>query len=233
MMEDMAIFRLLCYHENEDCQIYEKEGILLKQKCMMLLSLLLVLVLSAGICSAKSAKSEEKAAAAQQQATLTKVQQANALCDKFACRYDEEAKGYVFSPKPEVLGRLSGKAATVIPSVTLAEKDDAVSFRMLFSYAGLEFLDFQEVALVMNGKTFAFTVPEGASEQETATGFVTEDYSALFEGDLLDELYAGATAADGSMTLRLTGKETVERELNAYDKAVLKEAIDIYRALKK
>ncbi len=44
----MAIFRLLCYHENEDCQIYEKEGILLKQKCMMLLSLLLVLVLSAG-----------------------------------------------------------------------------------------------------------------------------------------------------------------------------------------
>ena len=66
MMEDMAIFRLLCYHENEDCQIYEKEGMLLKQKCMMLLSLLLVLVLSAGICSAKSAKSEEKAAAAQQ-----------------------------------------------------------------------------------------------------------------------------------------------------------------------
>ena len=162
MMEDMAIFRLLCYHENEDCQIYEKEGILLKQKCMMLLSLLLVLVLSAGICSAKSAKSEEKAAAAQQQATLSKVQQANVLCDKFACRYDEEAKGYVFSPKPEVLGRLSGKAATVIPSVTLAEKDDAVSFRMLFSYAGLEFLDFKEVALVMNGKTFAFTVPEGA-----------------------------------------------------------------------
>lgn len=199
----------------------------------MLLAMLLVLVLSAGICSAKSAKSEEKAAAAQQQATLSKVQQANGLCDKFACRYDEEAKGYVFSPKPEVLGRLSGKAATVIPSVTLAEKDDAVSFRMLFSYAGLEFLDFQEVALVMNGKTFAFTVPEGASEQETATGFVTEDYSALFEGDLLDELYAGATAADGSMTLRLTGKETVERELNAYDKAVLKEAIDIYRALKK
>ena len=232
MMEDMAIFRLLCYHENEDCQIYEKEGILLKQKCMMLLSLLLVLVLSAGICSAKSAKSEEKAAAAQQQATLSKVQQANGLCDKFACRYDEEAKGYVFSPKPEVLGRLSGKAATVIPSVTLAEKDDAVSFRMLFSYAGLEFLDFQEVALVMNGKTFAFTVPEGASEQETATGFVTEDYSALFEGDLLDELYAGATS-DGSTVLRLTGKETVERELNAYDKAVLKEAIDIYRALKK
>ena len=128
-----------------------KEGILLKQKCMMLLSLLLVLVLSAGICSAK-AKDEEKAAAAQQQATLTKVQQANALCDKFACRYDEEAKGYVFSPKPEVLGRLSGKAAAVIPSVTLAEKDDAVSFRMLFSYAGLEFLDFKEVALVMNGK---------------------------------------------------------------------------------
>ncbi|MCI6101259.1 MAG: hypothetical protein MR698_11620 [Selenomonas sp.] len=205
----------------------------MKQKCMMLLSLLLVLVLSAGICSAKSAKSEEKAAAAQQQATLTKVQQANALCDKFACRYDEEAKGYVFSPKPEVLGRLSGKAATVIPSVTLAEKDDAVSFRMLFSYAGLEFLDFKEVALVMNGKTFAFSVPDGASEQETATGFVTEDYSALFEGDLLDELYAGATAADGSTTLRLTGKETVERELGAYDKAVLKEAIDIYRALKK
>lgn len=228
----MAIFRLLCYHENEDCQIYEKEGILLKQKCMMLLSLLLVLVLSAGICSAKSAKSEEKAAAAQQQATLSKVQQANGLCDKFACRYDEEAKGYVFSPKPEVLGRLSGKAATVIPSVTLAEKDDAVSFRMLFSYAGLEFLDFKEVALVMNGKTFAFTVPDGASEQETATGFVTEDYSALFEGDLLDELYAGATS-DGSTVLRLTGKETVERELNAYDKAVLKEAIDIYRALKK
>lgn len=232
MMEDMAIFRLLCYHENEDCQIYEKEGILLKQKCMMLLSLLLVLVLSAGICSAKSAKSEEKAAAAQQQATLSKVQQANGLCDKFACRYDEEAKGYVFSPKPEVLGRLSGKAATVIPSVTLAEKDDAVSFRMLFSYAGLEFLDFKEVALVMNGKTFAFTVPDGASEQETATGFVTENYSALFEGDLLDELYAGATS-DGSTVLRLTGKETVERELNAYDKAVLKEAIDIYRALKK
>ena len=232
MMEDMAIFRLLCYHENEDCQIYEKEGILLKQKCMILLSLLLVLVLSAGICSAKSAKSEEKAAAAQQQATLSKVQQANGLCDKFACRYDEEAKGYVFSPKPEVLGRLSGKAATVIPSVTLAEKDDAVSFRMLFSYAGLEFLDFKEVALVMNGKTFAFTVPDGASEQETATGFVTEDYSALFEGDLLDELYAGATS-DGSTVLRLTGKETVERELNAYDKAVLKEAIDIYRALKK
>ena len=214
-------------------QNYEKEGILLKQKCMMLLSLLLVLVLSAGICSAKSAKSEEKAAAAQQQATLSKVQQANGLCDKFACRYDEEAKGYVFSPKPEVLGRLSGKAATVIPSVTLAEKDDAVSFRMLFSYAGLEFLDFKEVALVMNGKTFAFTVPEGASEQETATGFVTENYSALFEGDILDELYAGATAADGSTTLRLTGKETVERELGAYDKAVLKEAIDIYRALKK
>ena len=209
-----------------------KEGILLKQKCMMLLSLLLVLVLSAGICSAKSAKSEEKAAAAQQQATLSKVQQANGLCDKFACRYDEEAKGYVFSPKPEVLGRLSGKAATVIPSVTLAEKDDAVSFRMLFSYAGLEFLDFQEVALVMNGKTFAFTVPEGASEQETATGFVTENYSALFEGDILDELYAGATS-DGSTVLRLTGKETVERELGAYDKAVLKEAIDIYRALKK
>ena len=232
MMEDMAIFRLLCYHENEDCQIYEKEGILLKQKCMMLLSLLLVLVLSAGICSAKSAKSEEKAAAAQQQATLSKVQQANGLCDKFACRYDEEATGYVFSPKPEVLGRLSGKAATVIPSVTLAEKDDAVSFRMLFSYAGLEFLDFKEVALVMNGKTFAFTVPDGASEQETATGFVTEDYSALFEGDLLDELYAGATS-DGSTVLRLTGKETVERELGAYDKAVLKEAIDIYRALKK
>lgn len=199
----------------------------------MLLAMLLVLVLSAGICSAKSAKSEEKAAAAQQQATLSKVQQANGLCDKFACRYDEEAKGYVFSPKPEVLGRLSGKAAAVIPSVTLAEKDDAVSFRMLFSYAGLEFLDFQEVALVMNGKTFAFTVPEGASEQETATGFVTENYSALFEGDLLDELYAGATAADGSTTLRLTGKETVERELGAYDKAVLKEAIDIYRALKK
>lgn len=199
----------------------------------MLLAMLLVLVLSAGICSAKSAKSEEKAAAAQQQATLSKVQQANGLCDKFACRYDEEAKGYVFSPKPEVLGRLSGKAATVIPSVTLAEKDDAVSFRMLFSYAGLEFLDFQEVALVMNGKTFAFTVPEGASEQETSTGFVTENYSALFEGDLLDELYAGATAADGSTTLRLTGKETVERELGAYDKAVLKEAIDIYRALKK
>ena len=198
----------------------------------MLLAMLLVLVLSAGICSAKSAKSEEKAAAAQQQATLSKVQQANVLCDKFACRYDEEAKGYVFSPKPEVLGRLSGKAATVIPSVTLAEKDDAVSFRMLFSYAGLEFLDFQEVALVMNGKTFAFTVPEGASEQETATGFVTENYSALFEGDLLDELYAGATS-DGSTVLRLTGKETVERELGAYDKAVLKEAIDIYRALKK
>lgn len=213
-------------------QNYGKEGILLKQKCMMLLSLLLVLVLSAGICSAKSAKSEEKAAAAQQQATLSKVQQANGLCDKFACRYDEEAKGYVFSPKPEVLGRLSGKAAAVIPSVTLAEKDDAVSFRMLFSYAGLEFLDFKEVALVMNGKTFAFTVPDGASEQETATGFVTEDYSALFEGDLLDELYAGATS-DGSTVLRLTGKETVERELNAYDKAVLKEAIDIYRALKK
>lgn len=198
----------------------------------MLLAMLLVLVLSAGICSAKSAKSEEKAAAAQQQATLSKVQQANVLCDKFACRYDEEAKGYVFSPKPEVLGRLSGKAATVIPSVTLAEKDDAVSFRMLFSYAGLEFLDFQEVALVMNGKTFAFTVPEGASEQETATGFVTENYSALFEGDILDELYAGATS-DGSTVLRLTGKETVERELGAYDKAVLKEAIDIYRALKK
>ena len=212
-------------------QNYGKEGILLKQKCMMLLSLLLVLVLSAGICSAK-AKATEKAAAAQQQATLSKVQQANGLCDKFACRYDEEAKGYVFSPKPEVLGRLSGKAATVIPSVTLAEKDDAVSFRMLFSYAGLEFLDFKEVALVMNGKTFAFTVPDGASEQETATGFVTEDYSALFEGDLLDELYAGATS-DGSTVLRLTGKETVERELNAYDKAVLKEAIDIYRALKK
>ena len=199
---------------------------------LLAMLLVLVLVLSAGICSAKSAKSEEKAAAAQQQATLSKVQQANGLCDKFACRYDEEAKGYVFSPKPEVLGRLSGKAATVIPSVTLAEKDDAVSFRMLFSYAGLEFLDFQEVALVMNGKTFAFTVPEGASEQETATGFVTEDYSALFEGDLLDELYAGATS-DGSTVLRLTGKETVERELNAYDKAVLKEAIDIYRALKK
>lgn len=199
----------------------------------MLLAMLLVLVLSAGICSAKSAKSEEKAAAAQQQATLSKVQQANGLCDKFACRYDEEAKGYVFSPKPEVLGRLSGKVAAVIPSVTLAEKDDAVSFRMLFSYAGLEFLDFKEVALVMNGKTFAFTVPDGASEQETATGFVTENYSALFEGDILDELYAGATAADGSTTLRLTGKETVERELGAYDKAVLKEAIDIYRALKK
>ena len=199
---------------------------------LLAMLLVLVLVLSAGICSAKSAKSEEKAAAAQQQATLSKEQQANGLCDKFACRYDEEAKGYVFSPKPEVLGRLSGKAATVIPSVTLAEKDDAVSFRMLFSYAGLEFLDFQEVALVMNGKTFAFTVPEGASEQETATGFVTENYSALFEGDLLDELYAGATS-DGSTVLRLTGKETVERELNAYDKAVLKEAIDIYRALKK
>ena len=228
----MAIFRLLCYHEDEGCQIYEKEGIFLKQKCMMLLTMLLVLALSVGICSAKGAKSEEKAAAAQQQATLSKVQQANALCDKFACRYDEEAKGYVFAPKPEVLGRLSGKAAAVIPSVTLAEKDDAVSFRMLFSYAGLEFLDFKEVALVMNGKTFAFTVPDGASEQETATGFVTEDYSALFEGDLLDELYAGATS-DGSTVLRLTGKETVERELNAYDKAVLKEAIDIYRALKK
>lgn len=217
-------------NEGKTCR---KEGIFLKKKCFMLLAMLLVLVLSAGICSAKSAKSEEKAAAAQQQATLSKVQQANGLCDKFACRYDEEAKGYVFSPKPEVLGRLSGKAAAVIPSVTLAEKDDAVSFRMLFSYAGLEFLDFQEVALVMNGKTFAFTVPEGASEQETATGFVTENYSALFEGDLLDELYAGATAADGSTTLRLTGKETVERELGAYDKAVLKEAIDIYRALKK
>lgn len=217
-------------NEGKTCR---KEGIFLKKKCFMLLAMLLVLVLSAGICSAKSAKSEEKAAAAQQQATLSKVQQANGLCDKFACRYDEEAKGYVFSPKPEVLGRLSGKAATVIPSVTLAEKDDAVSFRMLFSYAGLEFLDFKEVALVMNGKTFAFTVPEGASEQETATGFVTENYSALFEGDLLDELYAGATAADGSTTLRLTGKETVERELGAYDKAVLKEAIDIYRALKK
>ena len=217
-------------NEGKTCR---KEGIFLKKKCFMLLAMLLVLVLSAGICSAKSAKSEEKAAAAQQQATLSKVQQANVLCDKFACRYDEESKGYVFSPKPEVLGRLSGKAATVIPSVTLAEKDDAVSFRMLFSYAGLEFLDFQEVALVMNGKTFAFTVPEGASEQETATGFVTENYSALFEGDLLDELYAGATAADGSTTLRLTGKETVERELGAYDKAVLKEAIDIYRALKK
>lgn len=217
-------------NEGKTCR---KEGIFLKKKCFMLLAMLLVLVLSAGICSAKSAKSEEKAAAAQQQATLSKVQQANGLCDKFACRYDEEAKGYVFSPKPEVLGRLSGKAATVIPSVTLAEKDDAVSFRMLFSYAGLEFLDFQEVALVMNGKTFAFTVPEGASEQETSTGFVTENYSALFEGDLLDELYAGATAADGSTTLRLTGKETVERELGAYDKAVLKEAIDIYRALKK
>lgn len=216
-------------NEGKTCR---KEGIFLKKKCFMLLAMLLVLVLSAGICSAKSAKSEEKAAAAQQQATLTKVQQANALCDKFACRYDEEAKGYVFSPKPEVLGRLSGKAAAVIPSVTLAEKDDAVSFRMLFSYAGLEFLDFKEVALVMNGKTFAFTVPDGASEQETATGFVTEDYSALFEGDLLDELYAGATS-DGSTVLRLTGKETVERELNAYDKAVLKEAIDIYRALKK
>ena len=216
-------------NEGKTCR---KEGIFLKKKCFMLLAMLLVLVLSAGICSAKSAKSEEKAAAAQQQATLTKVQQANALCDKFACRYDEEAKGYVFSPKPEVLGRLSGKAATVIPSVTLAEKDDAVSFRMLFSYAGLEFLDFKEVALVMNGKTFAFTVPDGASEQETATGFVTENYSALFEGDLLDELYAGATS-DGSTVLRLTGKETVERELNAYDKAVLKEAIDIYRALKK
>ena len=199
---------------------------------LLAMLLVLVLVLSAGICSAKSAKSEEKAAAAQQQATLSKVQQANGLCDKFACRYDEEAKGYVFSPKPEVLGRLSGKAATVIPSVTLAEKDDAVSFRMLCSYAGREFLDFKEVALVMNGKTFAFTVPDGASEQETATGFVTEDYSALFEGDLLDELYAGATS-DGSTVLRLTGKETVERELNAYDKAVLKEAIDIYRALKK
>ena len=216
-------------NEGKTCR---KEGIFLKKKCFMLLAMLLVLVLSAGICSAKSAKSEEKAAAAQQQATLSKVQQANGLCDKFACRYDEEAKGYVFSPKPEVLGRLSGKAATVIPSVTLAEKDDAVSFRMLFSYAGLEFLDFKEVALVMNGKTFAFTVPDGASEQETATGFVTEDYSALFEGDLLDELYAGATS-DGSTVLRLTGKETVERELNAYDKAVLKEAIDIYRALKK
>lgn len=228
----MAIFRLLCYHENEDCQIYEKEGILLKQKCMMLLSLLLVLVLSAGICSAKSAKSEEKAAAAQQQATLSKVQQANGLCDKFACRYDEEAKGYVFSPKPEVLGRLSGKAAAVIPSVTLAEKDDTVSFRMLFSYAGLEFLNFKEVALIMNDKTFAFTVPEGASEQETATGFVTENYAAQFEGDILDELYAGATAENGSAKLRLTGKETVERELNAYDKAVLKEAIEIYRTLK-
>ena len=197
---------------------------------MMLLSLLLVLVLSAGICSAK-AKSEEKAAAAQQQATLQKVQKANALCDKFACRYDEEAKGYVFSPKTEVLGRLSGKAAAVIPSVTLAEKDDTVSFRMLVSYAGLEFLNFKEVALIMNDKTFAFTVPEGASEQETATGFVTENYAAQFEGDILDELYAGATAENGSAKLRLTGKETVERELNAYDKAVLKEAIDLYRAL--
>ena len=198
---------------------------------MMLLSLLLVLVLSAGICSAK-AKSEEKAAAAQQQATLQKVQKANALCDKFACRYDEEAKGYVFSPKTEVLGRLSGKAAAVIPSVTLAEKDDTVSFRMLVSYAGLEFLNFKEVALIMNDKTFAFTVPEGASEQETATGFVTENYAAQFEGDILDELYAGATAENGSAKLRLTGKETVERELNAYDKAVLKEAIEIYRTLK-
>ena len=212
-------------------QNYGKEGILLKQKCMMLLSLLLVLVLSAGICSAK-AKSEEKAAAAQQQATLQKVQKANALCDKFACRYDEEAKGYVFSPKTEVLGRLSGKAAAVIPSVTLAEKDDTVSFRMLFSYAGLEFLNFKEVALIMNDKTFAFTVPEGASEQETATGFVTENYAAQFEGDILDELYAGATAENGSAKLRLTGKETVERELNTYDKAVLKEAIEIYRTLK-
>ena len=62
---------------------------------------------------------------------------------------------------------------------------------------------------------------------------VTENYAAQFEGDILDELYAGATAENGSAKLRLTGKETVERELNAYDKAVLKEAIDIYRALKK
>ena len=104
----MAVFRFLWYHENRKLKLprYRKEGILLKQKCMMLLSLLLVLVLSAGICSAKSAKSEEKAAAAQQQATLSKVQQANGLCDKFACRYDEESFLFVMGYKAEINGEV-------------------------------------------------------------------------------------------------------------------------------
>ncbi|MDY6269128.1 MAG: hypothetical protein SPL39_09240 [Selenomonadaceae bacterium] len=204
----------------------------MKKKGFMLLSMLMVLVLSVGICSAKG-KSVEEQAAAQQQATLAKVQQANALCDKFVCRYDEEAKAYTFVPKPDVLGRLSGKAAALIPSVSYAEKDGKVSFHLLFSYAGLDFLGFTEVALDTNGKSFAFAVPEGASTQETATGFVTEDYAATFEGDLIDDIYDGATATDGKSVLRLTGKDTVERELNAYDKAVLKEAVELYRALKK
>lgn len=204
----------------------------MKKKILMLVTTLLVLVLAASVCAAKDKKDD---AAKAQQATLEHIQQANALCDKFTCRYDEEANVYTFVPKDEVLARLSGKAATMIPSVAYAGNDGATLFRMLFSYGGVAYADLTDVTLVLNGQEASFAVPDGATVKEDHAGFVTEDYAAGFDGEILDTFYAFATsetAADSSDTLRLTGKTAeASRRITPYDKAVLKEAIDLYRAL--
>lgn len=201
----------------------------------MLLLVFALLLVPMTVCSAKSAAAKEaEAQAAAQAATLSKVQQANALAKNYECHYDEEEKSYVFKPRAGVLERLTGKAATVIPYVLYPEEDPVPSFRLMFSYAGLEWLELTEVAIQAGGRTYAFAVPEGASTKEEATGFVTEDYMAAFDGDIVDALYEAATAAPVEGTpdvLRLTGKTTVERSYTAFDKELLKEAIDIDRAL--
>lgn len=210
-------------------------GIFLKKTILLFVFVLLVLPMS--LCAAKSAAAKEaEAQAAAQAAALAKVQAANALCKNFECHFDEEEKAYLFQPKPEVIERLSGKAATVIPYILYPETDPAPSFRLVFSYAGLEWLELTEATIQSGGRTFAFAIPEGASKKEEATGFVTEDYMAAFDGDILDALYDAASGEPTEETpdrLRLTGKSVVERSYTAYDKALLKEAIDIYRALQK
>lgn len=209
------------------------------------------MMLFAGVCAAKGKKVDP---------TLQHIQQANIYCDKYVCRYDAQANVYTFVPRDEVLARLSGKAATMIPSVAYAAKDGAVLYRLLFSYAGLEYLDMSDVTIVdADGRQMSFTVPDGATTKEQQAGYVTEDYAAGFEGDVLDELYKLATAPEAAApapaedggtaeeaaaddaapqllpgTLRLTGKGgEASRQLTAYDKSVLKESIDIYRALQK
>ena len=209
-------------------------GNFLKQKLMAIVCVLCAtMMFFAGVCAAKGKKADDGAQA--QQATLAHIQKANALCSNFTCRYDEEANVYTFVPKEEVLARLSGKAATMIPSVAYAGKDNTALFSVLFSYGGVEYADLTDVTLVLNGKEMDFTVPEGASAKEDYTAYVTEEYAAQFDGDILDEFYAFATSettADAKDVLKLTGKTaSAERRLTPYDKEVLKEAIDIYRAL--
>jgi hypothetical protein len=209
-------------------------GIILKKTMMTVIAALLVLLMAASVCAAKDKKDDQAKA---QEQTLAHVQQANALTQKFTCRYDEEADVYTFVPNDAALARLSGKAATMIPSVAYAGKDGAVLFRILFSYGGLEYLDMTDVTLTAGGRDMSFAVPEGATVKEQQTGYVTEDYAAGFDGDILNDFYAFATSAASADTkdvLKLTGKTTeVSRPLTAFDKEVLKEAIEIYRALEK